>query len=367
MKKKNLFLVVVTGLALGAAGVGLMLLGNPANMGFCIACFIRDTSGALHLHSAPVVQYARPEIIGLILGAFIVSLATREFKARGGSSPLTRFVLGFFVMVSALVFLGCPLRMVLRMAAGDLNAWVGLVGFVAGIFIGVQFLKRGYSLGRTYKKNAIEGATTPAVQVVLLIMLLAGGGLLASSESGPGAARAPLWIALLLALVIGALAQRSRLCQMGGFRDLIMLKDPHLFWGGLAIFVAALIFNLAAGTFKLSFVGQPIAHSQWLWNFLPMVGVGLGSALLGGCPMRQLVLTGTGNVDSGITVLGLLVGAAFSHNFGLASGGEVIEEGVRVSGGATQAGQIATIVSLVVMLVIAFAYTSSKMSQKERI
>lgn len=366
MKKKNLFLVVVTGLALGAGGVGLMLLGNPANMGFCIACFIRDTSGALHLHSAPVVQYARPEIIGLILGSFIISIVTKEYKGRGGSSPLTRFVLGFFVMISALVFLGCPLRMVLRMAAGDLNAWVGLIGFVAGIFIGVQFLKRGYSLGRTHKKNALEGATLPIVQVVLLVMLLVGG-LLASSESGPGAARAPIWIALLLALVIGALAQRSRLCQMGGFRDLIMLKDPHLFWGGLAIFVAALIFNLAASTFKLSFIGQPIAHSQWLWNFLPMVGVGLGSALLGGCPMRQLVLTGTGNVDSAITVLGLLVGAAFSHNFGLASGGEVIEEGVRVSGGATPAGQIATIVSLVVMVVIAVAYTKKREVQKERI
>ncbi|NLC41031.1 MAG: YedE-related selenium metabolism membrane protein, partial [Clostridiaceae bacterium] len=98
MKKKNLILVVVTGLALGAAGVGLMLLGNPGNMGFCIACFIRDTAGALKLHTAGVVQYARPEIIGLILGAFLISVATKEFKPRGGSAPLTRFMLGFFVM-----------------------------------------------------------------------------------------------------------------------------------------------------------------------------------------------------------------------------------------------------------------------------
>ena len=43
MKKKNLILVVVTGLALGAAGVGLMLLGNPGNMGFCIACLDRKS------------------------------------------------------------------------------------------------------------------------------------------------------------------------------------------------------------------------------------------------------------------------------------------------------------------------------------
>ncbi|NLC88630.1 MAG: YedE-related selenium metabolism membrane protein [Clostridiaceae bacterium] len=347
MKKKNLILVVVTGLALGAAGVGLMLLGNPGNMGFCIACFIRDTAGALKLHTAGVVQYVRPEIIGLILGAFLISVVKKEFKPRGGSAPLTRFMLGFFVMISALVFLGCPLRMVLRMAAGDLNAWVGLIGFIVGVFVGVQFLKNGYSLGRTYKKNVLEGLAMPAIQVVLLIALIAGGSLLAVSTEGPGSMQAPIWIALLLALVIGVLAQRSRLCQMGGFRDLIMLKDPHLFWGGLAIFVAALIFNLAASKFNLSFADQPIAHTEWLWNLLPMVGVGFGSVLLGGCPMRQLVLSGTGNIDSTITLIGFLVGAAFSHNFSLASS----------AAGSTPGGRIATIVSLVVMLIIGFAYS----------
>lgn len=347
MKKKNLILVVVTGLALGAAGVGLMLLGNPGNMGFCIACFIRDTAGALKLHTAGVVQYARPEIIGLILGAFLISIVKKEFKPRGGSAPLTRFMLGFFVMISALVFLGCPLRMVLRMAAGDLNAWVGLIGFIVGVFVGVQFLKKGYSLGRTYKKNVLEGLTMPAIQVVLLIALIAGGVLLAVSAEGPGSMQAPIWIAFLLALVIGVIAQRSRICQMGGFRDLIMLKDPHLFWGGLAIFVAALIFNLAAGKFTLSFADQPIAHTEWLWNLLPMVGVGFGSVLLGGCPMRQLVLSGTGNIDSTITLFGFLVGAAFSHNFSLASS----------AAGSTPGGRIATIVSLLVMLIIGFAYS----------
>lgn len=47
-------------------------------------------------------------------------------------------------MIGALAFLGC-LRMVLRIGGGDLNAVVGLVGFTLGIFIGIQFLKRGFS------------------------------------------------------------------------------------------------------------------------------------------------------------------------------------------------------------------------------
>ncbi len=126
-------------------------------MGFCIACFLRDTTGALGLHSAAAVQYIRPEIIGLVLGACIISLAKKEFRPRGGSAPVTRFTLGAFVMIGCLMFLGCPFRMILRLAGGDGNALFGLVGFVAGILTGTVFLKKGYTLKRSYKMPKLEG------------------------------------------------------------------------------------------------------------------------------------------------------------------------------------------------------------------
>src|SRR5699024_3406121 len=128
-----------------------------SNMGFCIACFLRDIAGACGLHSAAKVQYVRPEIIGLVLGAFIMSVATREFKAKAGSSPATRFVLGGFVMIGALAFLGCPLRMMIRLGGGDLNALVALCGFALGIGVGVIFLNRGFSLKRAYPVGKAEG------------------------------------------------------------------------------------------------------------------------------------------------------------------------------------------------------------------
>ena len=126
----------ITGIFIGIVAVVLVALGNPKNMGFCIACFIRDTAGALHLHTAPIVEYVRPEIIGIILGSFAISVIGKDFRPKGGSSPVLRFVIGFIVMIGALVFLGCPLRMVLRLGGGDLNALVGLLGFIAGIAIG---------------------------------------------------------------------------------------------------------------------------------------------------------------------------------------------------------------------------------------
>jgi len=66
--KKEIVIVVSAGAAVGLAAIFLMLLGNPANMGFCIACFLRDIAGACGLHNAAKVQYVRPEIIGLVLG-----------------------------------------------------------------------------------------------------------------------------------------------------------------------------------------------------------------------------------------------------------------------------------------------------------
>ena len=114
--------IILAGLVIGVIASLLVLLGNPLNMGFCIACFLRDTAGALGLHGAANVQYIRPEIIGLVLGSFLLATARKEFGSKGGSAPVTRFVLGFFVMIGCLMFLGCPFRMILRLAGGDLNA-----------------------------------------------------------------------------------------------------------------------------------------------------------------------------------------------------------------------------------------------------
>ena len=69
--------IVLAGGVIGLIAAILVFFGNPANMGFCIACFLRDTTGALGLHSAAAVQYIRPEIIGLVLGCNNGIICTR--------------------------------------------------------------------------------------------------------------------------------------------------------------------------------------------------------------------------------------------------------------------------------------------------
>ena len=54
-------LILVTGVAVGIAALGLTASGNPKNMGFCIACFLRDIAGALGLHSSGGADQAMPQ------------------------------------------------------------------------------------------------------------------------------------------------------------------------------------------------------------------------------------------------------------------------------------------------------------------
>jgi len=106
---------------------------------------------------------------------------------------------------------------------------------------------------------------------------------------------------------------------MGAIRDLILFRHPHLFWGVLALVIAAAATNLILGQFRPGFEGQPVAHSQHVWNFAGMVLAGLAFALAGGCPGRQLFLCGEGDGDAAVVVMGMFAGAAFAHNFGLAA------------------------------------------------
>ena len=351
MKHEEKVKLAIAGGLIGLAAVVLTAFGNPGNMGFCIACFLRDTAGAMHLHNAAIVQYVRPEIIGIVLGSFALGVIRKDFKPRGGSSPVLRFVIGFIVMLGALVFLGCPLRMVLRLAGGDLNALVALFGFIAGIGVGCIFLSNGFSLGKAEKESSTEGVAFPALTVLLFILFMAVPSLFLFSETGPGSMHAPVALALLAGLAVGAAAERTRLCMAGGIRDIFLIKDFTLISGFIAIFAVTLIGNLITGSFHLGFTGQPVSHPMHLWNFLGMFAVGLGSVMLGGCPLRQLILAGEGSSDSAMAVFGMMAGAAFAHNFSLAS---TAEKGPGVN------GKVALVAAIVILLAIATIVTMKK-------
>jgi hypothetical protein len=131
---------------------------------------------------------------------------------------------------------------------------------------------------------------------------------------------------------------------MGAIRDLILFRQTHLFGGFAALLVFAFLSNFSLGQFHPGFQNQPIAHNLHVWNFAGMTLAGLAFALAGGCPGRQLFLSGEGDGDAAVFVVGMIVGAAISHNFGLASS----------PAGIGPHGAAAVIVGLIVCLFIGF-------------
>lgn len=357
--KENFFSTTVgvgtVGVIIGVLAACLQNWGNPGNMGICVACFERDIAGALGLHQAKVVQYLRPEIIGFTLGALGMSVAAREYSSRMGSSPLVRFVLGMIAAIGALVFLGCPWRAILRLGGGDGNAILGIAGLAVGIFGGTLFFRNGYSLGRSKARAPIIGLIFPLFMAVLLALRFAyppipgeeQSGILWYSLKGPGSQYAPLLVSLAIGLAVGALAQRSRFCTMGAFRDIFLFKQFHLFTGIACMLVAVFVTNLFFDQVNFGFEGQPIAHTDGLWNFLGMALAGLAFALAGGCPGRQLFAAGEGNADAGIFALGMLAGAAVAHNFATASS----------AAGIGANAPLAVGIGFVLCLVIGFVYS----------
>jgi len=193
----------------------------------------------------------------------------------------------------------------------------------------------------------------PLAAVALLALLYLrplfgpeGTGPVFFSKSGPGAAAAPVLISLGVGLAVGWMAQKSRFCTVGALRDLIMLRNGHLFSGVAAFLVSAFVVNLLLGQFRPGFESQPVAHTNQLWNFIGMALSGLAFTLAGGCPGRQMIMSGEGDGDASVFVLGMLVGAAFAHNFSLASSGA----------GVTSFGMTATVTGLVFCLAVGWLF-----------
>jgi len=364
--------MVAAGAAIGLMAALLQCFGNPRNMGLCMVCFPRDIAGAIGLHRVPVVQYLRPEIMGAVFGAMIAALAAREWRPRAGSAPIIRFMLGIFAVIGALVFLGCPWRALLRLAAADWNSVVGIGGLVVGVGAGCLFLRGGYTLGRNYPMPRIAGWIMPSMMALLLGLLLFGtsfkeGQAIFFSEKGPGSMYAPVWLSLAFGIAVGVLAQRTRFCTMGSLRDAMLIRDYHLLSGIVAFVAVAFVVNLCAGSVKMGWENMPISHANHLWNFLGMVLAGLCFVLAGGCPGRQFFLSGEGDGDAAIFCCGMFVGAGIAHNWFLAAAPDKINEGTLVPGGPGFYGQIAVATGIafcVILGLTARIHSHTKIRQK---
>lgn len=320
LRDRQLWVAIISGLALGTLGVLLSVWGNPANSGICVSCFIENSAGAIGLHNNSRMQYLRPELIGFLFGALASAVAGREFRSCGGSAPLLRLVSGIFLIIGCAVFIGCPIKLLLRLSAGDLTAVAGVAGLVCGVWAGVKAALNGVELAPPKPERSGNGLMLPFLFMLLLGFLLFRPDFVVFSTKGSAAEAAPWQAALAAGLLLGALAQRSQLCITGSIRYFFIVRwRSYLHWGLGCFVLSALLLNAITGRFHLGLYGQPGAHLDHLWSFLGMLLVGWISVLIGGCPFRQLVKAGEGNSDAGLVVVGMFIGGAVSQSWGIAA------------------------------------------------
>ena len=129
---------------------------------------------------------------------------------------------------------------------------------------------------------------------------------------------------LILGTLLGYLAQRSRMCFVGGFRDLLLVGDYDLLNGMVTFFAAAWLtiqvlrgigvivpvigqrLNVSVGPYPS--LATAIVTRFGLTSLAGGLGLGLLSTLAGGCPLRQHVMAGQGRKDSRVYLLGFYLG-----------------------------------------------------------
>ncbi len=333
--------VLGAGLLMGLLGSLLAYWGNPPNTGICISCFLENSVGALGLHPNPRMQYMRPELLGFFLGSAAAAWAGGELRARARSPGIHLLGLGFLMVVGSAVFIGCPIKAVLRAAAGDLTALPGLLGLAGGVVGGLGLLGTG-DLG-------LGGRACPAPRAVLWGLLAAGAvltallfvpGALRASRVGGGSLHAPLLVSLGAGLVLGGVCQRSRFCIAGSLRDLIWLRSAPAGLALVATLGAAALANAFTGQFRLGYYDQPGSHLEVLWSFLGMGLVGMAAVVAGGCPFRQIIRAGEGDLDAATVVAGMGLGAALVQIWSL--GG--------TAAGVPAGGKVAVLLGLAALL-----------------
>ena len=115
-----------------------------------------------------------------------------------------------------------------------------------------------------------------------------------------------LWASFALAVVFGAIAQRTRFCTMGAIADVVNMGDWERarMWA-LAVAVAMLGFNtmVALGWVQASNSIYAAPRVLWLSALLGGAMFGFGMVLASGCSSKNLLRLGSGNLKALVVML----------------------------------------------------------------
>lgn len=121
----------------------------PEAYGICLACHGRDMFAqigrALFEQPFEMSEIARKgpivTVVGILLGAFLAARAGKEFRFQWVENKWLSLLTGVVVAILALIISGCPMRLLIRTAYGEINALWGILFVVLGAIVGTLILK----------------------------------------------------------------------------------------------------------------------------------------------------------------------------------------------------------------------------------
>lgn len=128
-----------------------------------------------------------------------------------------------------------------------------------------------------------------------------------------------LWSTFAIALILGAVVNKTNFCTMGAVSDWVNMEDT----GRLRAWVLAIAIGVlgvmgleAAGMVNLSSTFPPYRQNNliWLENILGGALFGIGMTLASGCGNKTLVRIGGGNIKSVVVLLVIALIAYFMIN-----------------------------------------------------
>lgn len=145
---------VVFGIVAALAAVAAQMLfsvSRPPAYGICMACHGQDAVNWLVNLAAGAhftvsgISRSTPLLttLGVVCGAALAAARNGELRPRRASAlaGARQVVLGSLVMIAALVAMGCPTRLWLRVAYGEPLAMIGVAGLVGGVLAGTAVLR----------------------------------------------------------------------------------------------------------------------------------------------------------------------------------------------------------------------------------
>ena len=145
---------VTYGVVAGLLAVGVQVFFGvkpPPAYGICVACHTRDVIAWLANHLAGTRWEIAPVSLtlpllttaGMLIGAYAAARRNHERRKVALGGHWRSFIYGILVVNAAIVALGCPTRLLLLSAYGDMLALLAVAGLVAGILAGTFLLARG--------------------------------------------------------------------------------------------------------------------------------------------------------------------------------------------------------------------------------